>query len=184
MLSKGVQMLRDAKLSGLFANRTKNEHFFNDSCMIFSPNGDRWGEMSEIARDFSAVVRLSEYCRELERLHLWGDDDDIDREFNAVCRGVWSYTCDDFDDDTLSADDHAFLDNLTNKTAYEFALENGYDLADYNNGGYVSDWWGFAWMILAEKRGLFTPEQRTAAWAKHDAKLLTETNVIGVIHGR
>ena len=139
------------------------------------------GEMSEIARDFTAVVRLCEYCRELERLHLWGDDDEIDREFNAVCRAVWRYTCDDFDDDALSVEDHAFLDGLTKKSAYEFALENGYDLADYNNGGYVSDWWGFAWMILAEKRGLFTPENRAAAWAKHDAKLLAETKVIGVI---
>ncbi len=140
--------------------------------------------MSEIARDFSAVVRLSEYCRELERLHLWGDDDDIDPEFNAVCRAVWGYTCDDFHDDSLSVEDHAFLDGLTRKTAYEFALENGYDLADYNNGGYVSDWWGFAWMILAEMRGLFTPEQRAAAWARHDAKLLAEPNVIGVIRGK
>ena len=54
------------------------------------------GKMSEIARDFTAVVRLSEYCRELERLHLWGGDNDIDGEFNAVCRAVWGYTCDDF----------------------------------------------------------------------------------------
>jgi hypothetical protein len=162
-------------------SRTKVEHFFNDSCMILGRELGWVGKMSEIARDFSAVVRLSEYCRELERLHLWGDDDDIDREFNAVCRAVWSYTCDDFDDDALSKDDHAFLDSLTKKTAYEFALESGYDLADYHNGGCVSDWWGFAWMILAEKRGLFTPEQRAAAWAKHDAKLLGETKVIGVI---
>jgi hypothetical protein len=139
--------------------------------------------MSEIARDFSTVVRLSEYCKELERQHLWGDDDAIDREFNAVCRVVWRYTCDDFLDDSLSGGDHAFLDGLTRKMAYEFALENGYDLADYDNGGYVSDWWGFAWMILAEKRGLFTPEQRAAAWARHDARLLAETSVIGVIRG-
>lgn len=140
--------------------------------------------MSDIARDFPHVVRLSEYCRELERLHLWGSDEEIDREFNAVCRAVWGYTCDDFHDDSLSADDHAFLDSLTRKTAYEFALANGHDLADYNNGGYVSDWWGFAWMILAETRGLFTPEQRAAAWAKHDARLFAETNVIGVIRWR
>lgn len=151
-------------------------------CVALTSDG--WAKMSEIARDFTAVVRLSEYCRELERLHLWGNDDEIDREYNAVCRAVWEYTCDDFHDDSLSLDDHAWLDGLTAKTAYEFALQNGYDLADYNNGGTVSDWWGFAWMILAEKRGLFTPEQRTAAWAKHDAKLLAETNVIGVIRGK
>lgn len=140
--------------------------------------------MTDIARNFSTVVRLAEYCRELENLHLWGHDEQIDREFNAICRAVWGYTCDDFDEDALSAADHRWLDHLTRKRAYNFALQNGYDLADYHNGGYVSDWWGFAWMILAEKRALFTPEQRAAAWAKHDAKLLGEPNVIGVIRGK
>lgn len=49
----------------------------------------------------------------------------------------------------------------------------------------ITDWWGFAWMVLAEKRGLFTPEQRAAAWAKHDARLLAQaTNVVGVIRGK
>lgn len=36
----------------------------------------------------------------------------------------------------------------------------------------VSDWWGFAWMILAEQRGLLTPERRAMAWKKHDERLL------------
>jgi len=30
--------------------------------------------------------------------------------------------------------------------------EHGYDLIDDN--GMLTDWWGFCWMILAEKRGL------------------------------
>jgi hypothetical protein len=50
-------------------------------------------------------------------------------------------------------------------------------------GGWVSDWWGFSWMILAEARGVLTPEKRTAAWRKPDEKLMSETNVVGVIRG-
>lgn len=41
---------------------------------------------------------------------------------------------------------------------------NGYELGDYANGEMISDWWGYTWMI--------TPEQRAAAWGKHDARLL------------
>ena len=141
--------------------------------------------MVKTAHDGPGLTRLAEYCRELERLHLWGGDDEIDREFNAICRTVWGYTLDDFDDDQLSAADHKWLDALTAKRAAGFAIENGYDFADYCNGGIISDWWGFAWMVLAEKRGLFTPEQRAAAWAKHDARLLAQAaNVVGVIRGR
>ena len=40
-----------------------------------------------------------------------------------------------------------------------------YDLTDYVHGGWVSDWWGFTWMILAEARGGLTPENRAAACA-------------------
>jgi hypothetical protein len=29
------------------------------------------------------------YTAELERLHLWGTDEDIDGEFNAVCQTIW-----------------------------------------------------------------------------------------------
>jgi hypothetical protein len=39
-------------------------------------------------------------------------------------------------------------------------------------------------MILAEKRGLLTPETRAAAWAKYERKLMAEGNVAGVIYGR
>jgi hypothetical protein len=70
---------------------------------------------------------------------------------------------------------------LTAQAAYQFAAENGYDLGDYANGEIVSDWWGFTWMILAEKRALLTPEQRALAWKKHDDRLLARENVIGVV---
>jgi len=49
------------------------------------------------------------------------------------------------------------------------------------HGGWASDWWGFTWMILAEVRGLLTPENRAAAWAKYDEKMMAESNVVGVI---
>jgi hypothetical protein len=52
------------------------------------------------------------------------------------------------------------------------------------HGGWVNDWWGFTWMILAETRGLLTPENRAAAWRKYDEKLMAETNVVAVIRGR
>jgi hypothetical protein len=38
-------------------------------------------------------------------------------------------------------------------------------------------------MILAEARGVLTPENRAAAWRKYDEKLMAETNVVGVIRG-
>jgi hypothetical protein len=41
------------------------------------------------------------------------------------------------------------------------------DLKDYIHGGCVADWWGFTWMILAEARGVLTPEKRFAAWCRH-----------------
>jgi hypothetical protein len=47
------------------------------------------------------------------------------------------------------------------------AAERGYDLRDYVHGGCVGHWWGFAWMILAEARGVLTPEKRAAAWCRH-----------------
>ena len=110
------------------------------------------------------------------------DDDQIDREFNAVCQSVWGYTTDDISDDLFSDADHAFLDTLDEAHARIFAAEQGYDLVDDN--GMLTDWWGFCWMILAEKRGLLTPENRAAARAAIEEKYLTAPNVIGVIVGR
>jgi hypothetical protein len=104
--------------------------------------------------------------RRLHQLHQLGDDDAIDQEFGAVCRAIWGFTLDDFTDDDLSPEDHAWLDQLTKECAVEFAEEQGYDLKDYIHGGCVADWWGFTWMILAEARGVLTPEKRAAAWCR------------------
>ena len=141
--------------------------------------------MAGAATDYVHLTRICEYARELHRLHRQAADDGaIDREFNAVCRAIWGYTLDDFDDDCFSPRDHAWLDGLTKERACRFATRRGYDLADYIHGGCVNDWWGFAWMILAETRGLLTPEQREATWRRQDAKLLADSKVVGVIRGR
>jgi hypothetical protein len=137
--------------------------------------------MSRQLQDKVSPVRVSTYCAQLERLHLWGTDEEIDSEFHAVCRQIWGYTVEDFDEDQLSREDHDFLDELTRRRAYSFALEHGYDLGDYANGEMVSDWWGFAWMVLAEQRGMLSPEQRAAAWKKHDERLLANEKVVAVI---
>ena len=112
----------------------------------------------------------------------WNHDDAIDREFNTVCHSVWGYTTDDISDDLFSDADHAFLDSLDEAHARIFAAEQGYDLVD--DDGMLTDWWGYCWMILAEKRGLLTPENRAAARAQIEEKYRAAPNVIGVIVGR
>src|SRR3569833_880575 len=111
-----------------------------------------------------------------------GDDDQFDREFNAVCQSIWGYTIDDISDDLFSTADHLFLDTLDEAHARIFAAEQGYDLVDER--GMLTDWWGFCWMILAEKRGLLTADNRAAARAAIEEKYLAAPNVIGVIIGR
>jgi hypothetical protein len=152
-------------------------------CKIAVPNRPRVRvDMPKTANtDAFSLIRIGTFTAELERLHLWGTDEEIDREFNSVCRTIWGYTLDDFDDDCISKEDHHWLDELTSRRAYRYAAEKGYDLGDYTNGEIVSDWWGFVWMILAEERGLLTPEQRTLAWKKHDERLLERENIVGVI---
>ena len=61
-------------------------------------------------------------------------------------------------------------------------IDQGYDLID--DVGMLTDWWGYCWMILAEKRGLLTPENRAAARAAIEERYLAAPNVIGVIVGR
>jgi hypothetical protein len=122
--------------------------------------------------DPSSLIRIGTYTAELEWLHLWGTDEEIDGEFNSVCRTIWGYTLDDFDDDRIPKEDHEWLDKLTARRAYRYATAKGYDLGDYANGEMVSDWWGFVWMIVAADRGLLTPAQRAQAWKKHDERLL------------
>jgi hypothetical protein len=134
--------------------------------------------MSTIAFDQFALTRIADFARSLSRLHQASrrqlvDDDAIDREF---------YTTDDFSDDLFSVEDHAFLDTLDEAHARIFAAEQGYDLVD--DQGMLTDWWGYCWMILAEKRGLLTPDNRAAARAAIEEKYLSAPNVIGVIVGR
>jgi hypothetical protein len=142
--------------------------------------------MSTIAFDQFALTRIADFARSLSRLHLVArrqvvDDDQIDREFNVVCMSVWGYTTDDFSDALFSDADHAFLDSLDEAQARLFAAEHGYDLVD--DTGMLTDWWGYCWMILAEKRGLLTPENRAAARADIEDKYLSAPTVIGVIVG-
>ena len=143
--------------------------------------------MSTIALDQFALTRIADFARSLSRLHQasrrrFVDDDDIDREFNAVCASIWGYTIDDISDELFSTEDHLFLDTLDEAHARIFAAEQGYDLI--GEAGMLTDWWGFCWMILAEKRGLLTPENRAAARAAIEEKYLAAPNVIGVIVGR
>jgi hypothetical protein len=86
--------------------------------------------MPKPAIDASSSIRIGTYTAELELLHLWGTDEEIDREFNSVCRTIWGYTLDDFDDDCLSKEDHDWLDDLTARQAHRYAAEMGYDLGD------------------------------------------------------
>jgi hypothetical protein len=143
--------------------------------------------MSTIAFDQFALTRIADFARSLSRLHRVArrqivDDDQIDREFNAVCMSVWGYTTDDFSDALFSDADHAFLDTLDEAQARIFAARHGYDLVD--DTGMLTDWWGYCWMILAEQRGLLTPENKALARAEIEEKYLSAPNVIGVIVGR
>lgn len=143
--------------------------------------------MSSIAFDTQALTRIADFARTLTRLHAASrrqmvDDDHIDREFNAVCLSVWDYTMDDLSDDMFSGEDHEFLDTLDEARARIFAAEQGYDLID--DAGILTDWWGYCWMILAEKRGLLTAENKAKARLDREEKYLSSPNVIGVIVSR
>ena len=87
--------------------------------------------MSTIAFDQFALTRIADFARSLSLLHQASrrrivDDDQIDREFNAVCMSVWGYTTDDFSDGLFSSEAHAFLDRLDEAHARIFAAEHGY----------------------------------------------------------
>lgn len=143
--------------------------------------------MSTIAFNQFALTRIADFARSLSRLHQASrhrlvEDEQIDREFNAVCMSVWGYTIDDISDDLFSTEDHVFLDTLDEAQARIFAAGQGYDLVD--DHGMLTDWWGYCWMILAEKRGLLTPENCAAARAEIEDEYLSMPNVIGVIVGR
>jgi hypothetical protein len=143
--------------------------------------------MPTIAFDQFALTRIADFARSLSLLHRASrrqpvDDDAIDREFNAVCLSVWGYSTDDISDDLFSDADHVFLDSLDEAQARLFAAEQGYDLV--GDEGMLTDWWGYCWMILAEKRGLLTAENRAAARAQIEERYRSAPNVIGVIVGR
>lgn len=91
--------------------------------------------MSTIAFDQFAVTRIADFARSLSRLHQASrhqliDDDQIDREFNAVCLSIWGYTIDDISDELFATEDHAWLDALDEAHARLFAADQGYDLVD------------------------------------------------------
>jgi len=143
--------------------------------------------MSKAAFESMALTRIADFARTLTQLHAvsrhqFVDDDQLDRAFNAVCMSVWGYTIEDMLDDMLSPDDHEFLDGLDEHRARLFAAENGYDLL--GDDGVLSDWWGYCWMILAEKRGLLTLENRATARLAWEDKFRAVPNVIGVIVSR
>lgn len=143
--------------------------------------------MSTIVFDQTALTRIADFARPLSRLHQLArrqcvDDDQLDREFNAVCRSIWSYCPDDLCDEMFTADDLAWLDTLDEANARIFAAAQGYDLVD--DTGMLTDWWGYCWMILAEKRGLLTAENRAVARARIEESYRAAPNVIGVIVGR
>ena len=63
--------------------------------------------MAENARVYPELTRIADYTAELQKVRGCGDDDRIDRAFNAACKRIWGYTLEDFDDDSLSAKDPA-----------------------------------------------------------------------------
>jgi hypothetical protein len=69
--------------------------------------------MADHAPDYANLTCICEFTRRLHQLHRLGGEDAIDHEFSAVCRAIWGFTLDDFTDDDLSAEDHAWLDDLT-----------------------------------------------------------------------
>jgi hypothetical protein len=74
--------------------------------------------MTNLAMDYVNLTRICEFARRLHQLHRVGDDEAIDSEFSAVCRAIWGYSLDDFTDDGLSPEDHAWLDGLTQRCAF------------------------------------------------------------------
>jgi hypothetical protein len=75
-----------------------------------------------------------------------------------------------FTDDDLSPEDHAWLDQLTQECAIEFASEQGYDLKNYIHGGCVADGWGFHVVDPGRGERCADPEKRAAAWCRHGEK--------------
>lgn len=136
--------------------------------------------MSTIAFDQFALTRIADFARTLSRLHRRArqaiDDDQIDREFNAVCMSIWGYTTEHATSRTSCSPSKITLSWIRwMKRMRRSSQATSCDLVD--DEGMLTDWWGFCWMILAEKRGLLTPENRAAA-RDVEEKYLTAPNVI------
>jgi hypothetical protein len=122
--------------STAFTRRTFSEHPPPRCCTLVAPDSaPTETQMANNAPDYANLTRICEFTRRLHQLHRLGGEDAIDQEFSAVCRSIWGFTLDDFTDDDLSAEDHAWLDELTRGSAIDFAAEQGYDLRDTSMAG-------------------------------------------------
>src|SRR3569623_1818666 len=140
--------------------------------------------MSSSALNTVAMTRIADFARTLTRLHAAArhqmvDDDQIDRAFYAVCLSVWGYTIEDISDAMLAPDDHELLDTLDEYSARMIATEHSYDLL--GDEGILTDCWGYCWLILAEQRGLLSPENRAAARLEWVDRFRSVPNVIVII---
>lgn len=115
------------------------------------------------------------------------EDEELDRAFDEACRIIWpGYTLDDLDEDLLSAADQKWFEDLTGAAGQSYALSRGYDLRanPRHSEILIEQWFGFVWMILAEERGLLTPEHKAAYALKREAEDFLENKQSGVISGR
>lgn len=115
------------------------------------------------------------------------EDEELEEAFDDACRNIWpGYTLDNVDEDLLPANDHKWLETLTGAEGQSYALSRGYDLRvnPQHSEILIEQWFGFNWMILAEERGLLTPEHKAAYALKCDAENFLETKQSGVISGR
>ena len=143
------------------------------------------GLISTVA-SINPLTRIADFTRSLSRLHQasrrrFVDDDEIDREFDAVCASIWGYTIDDISDELFSPADHAFLDTLDEAQARIFAAQAGYDLVD-DAGTH-----GLVGLLLddpgREARPAHAGEPRRCT-RRDRGEISHGANVIGVIVGR
>ena len=90
--------------------------------------------MSTIAFDRFPLTRIADFARTLSRLHRASrrrlvDDDQIDREFNAVCQSVWGYAG-RFRRRPVLGRGPRFSRFARRGACTIFAAEQGYDLVD------------------------------------------------------
>jgi hypothetical protein len=128
--------------------------------------------MSTIAFDQFALTRIADFARTPSRLHQVAPAGDRRRpDRPRIQRGLHV----DLGLHHRRHQRRSVLDRgprlsglLDEAHARIFAGEQGYDLVD--DQGMLTDWWGFCWMILAEKRGLLTVENRALLRARRSRK--------------